>query len=78
MQNKEPFKMYTMSVPGKFELHSAAPVTLEGWTVQVSVTSIDTILVIMKRGIKDFAMGYFKSEEEANEFINFWVSCEPD
>lgn len=79
-ENKtRPSRMQTMSFANGLDLHSFEAVELDGWFVRVSVTNIDSILVVMQNPATfNTKVGFFFDELEANKFINFWISSSID
>lgn len=79
-ENKlKPSRMQTISLPSGLDLHSFETVELEDWLVRVSVTNIDSILVVMQHPSTLITrVGFFFDELEANKFINFWLSSSID
>jgi len=68
-------RMHTMSFSNGLDLHSFETVELDGWYVRVSVTNIDSILVVMQNPCTlESKIGFFFDELEANRFINFVIS----
>lgn len=77
--NLPPSRMQTISFANGLDLHSFQTVEMEGWLIRVSVTNIDTILVVMQNpSTFDAKIGLFYDELEANKFINFWLSSSID
>lgn len=63
------------SDPSGLEIHSFKTVRIGDWIVRVSVSNIDSVVIIMMKTIYPYemVMGTFTDEMEANNFLNFWL-----
>ena len=59
------------------QMFSFNTVLLNDWFVKASLSSIDTILVVMQNiETSEVVTGFFTDENKANEFVNFHTqSC---
>ena len=74
-KNNNVSRMQTLSFVNGLDLHSFETVEIEDWHIRVSITNIDSILVVMQNPATfDCRIGCFFDELEANRFINFWLS----
>ena len=57
------------------EISSFNPVAINDWIIMVSVSNIDSVVLIMQKRVEpfEFVMGTFTDELKANDFLNFWL-----
>lgn len=56
------------------QLFSFNTVLLNNWFVKASLSSIDTILIVMQNiETEEVVLGFFIDEVQANEFVNFYT-----
>ena len=56
------------------ELTSVEPVVINDWILKASMTNADSILVIMHHRLLHVTkIGTFEDEDEANNFVMFWL-----
>lgn len=63
------------SDPSGLEIHSFKTVRIGDWIVRVSVSNVDSVIIIMIKAINpsEMVMGTFTDENDANKFLNFWL-----
>lgn len=61
--------------PSGLEVHSFKPILINDWLVRVSVSNIDSVVIIMIKPTNpsEYVMGTFTDELKANDFLNFWL-----
>jgi len=64
-------QIYTYKTKSGLQLFSFNTVLLDDWLVKASLTSADTIVVIMQNiETGSVATGFFTDENKANDFVN--------
>lgn len=67
-------QIYTYKTKSGLQLFSFNTVLLNDWFVKASLTSIDTIVIVLQNiESGEVVTGFFTDENKANEFVNFYT-----
>lgn len=76
--NQKKYKISSYSHPSGVKFFSFNTILLEDWFVKASISSVDSICVVMQN-INTGAVrtGFFTDESQANQFINSLIYSSP-